>query len=60
VLQMTGGRALSNGDCLGAIRGPQLLHDVLGVYFHGFFRNEELFGDVAIPVRQRPVFDAPH
>jgi hypothetical protein len=35
--------------------GPHL-HDVLDEYLHGFFRNEELFGDVAIAVSAATYF----
>jgi len=37
-------------DSLRAITCPQLLHDVPDVYLDGLFRNEELFGNVPIPI----------
>ena len=39
-----------NGDGFGAIFGAELLHDVLDVPFDGFFRDEELIGDVDVAV----------
>ena len=45
---------------LGAIRSSQILLEVLDVYFHSFFRNEDLFGDVTIPVSVGDVFLTPH
>src|SRR5258708_12422461 len=49
-LQLDDSAADPDRDRLGAIARPELVHDVLDVNLYGFFRDEEFFRDVAIPV----------
>ena len=48
--QLDNSTAYPNRDRLRAITCPQLLHDVPDVDLDGLFRNEELFGNVPIPI----------
>src|SRR6185503_7978982 len=49
-LELNYAAAQADGDGLGAIGGAQFFHDVLDVNLDGFFRDEEAFGDFAVPV----------
>src|SRR5688572_29059310 len=52
-LQLDDAAPHADGDGVGAVAGPQFLHDVLDVDLDRLFRDEELLGDVAVPVPAR-------
>src|SRR5437868_10860904 len=54
--QLDDAATYGNGYRLRAITGPQLLHDVFDMNLDGLFRDEELFGNVAISI---PAGDVP-
>src|SRR5690349_18296552 len=49
-LQLDDPTAHGDGDGLGAVARTQFVHDVLDMNFDGLLRDEEQFGDIAIPV----------
>lgn len=52
-LQLNDAAADSDGNCLRSIGRAQFFHYVFDVHFHGFFRDEKLFSNIAIPVASR-------
>ena len=49
-LELNNPPAHSNGDRLRSIAGAELFHDVLDVYLHSLFGDEELVRDISVTI----------